>query len=242
MVDTNSICIVISTASLTAFAAITMAYCRLYRRYRGMEENCRNLEQLIFHLRAGRHDYLNQLQIICGLAELEEYEELSRYLTPLYQDVQNTGKALRTSKPALNALIKAKMDEAANKEAEFRIEVKTDLGKLKIEDWELCKVLSNLIDNALSAMEDQEGERLLELEILESEDGYHFHIRNSGPEIPESIRSELFRKGFTTKKEEGHGLGLAIVKEVLNQNHGDVTFHSDQDGTEFEVYLPKKTD
>lgn len=45
----------------------------------------------------------------------------------MYKKIQKTGKALKTSKPAINALLKAKMDEAESKDIDFYIEVKTDL-------------------------------------------------------------------------------------------------------------------
>ncbi len=43
------------------------------------------------------------------------YEELKKYLAPVYKSMRKTGKALKTSKPAINALLKAKMDEAEGK-------------------------------------------------------------------------------------------------------------------------------
>ena len=62
-----------------------------------------------------------------------------------------TGKALKTSKPAINALLKAKMGEAEGKSIDVYVEVKSDLKELHVADWEVCKVLSNLIDNAMTA-------------------------------------------------------------------------------------------
>lgn len=39
------------------------------------------------------------------MMELEEYEDLHHYLEPVYKDMLKTGKALKTSKPAINALL-----------------------------------------------------------------------------------------------------------------------------------------
>ena len=75
-----------------------------------LQESLKNLEQLNFELRAARHDYLNHLQVVYGLLELEEYEDLKKYLEPVYKGIMKTGKALKTSKPERNALLKAKME------------------------------------------------------------------------------------------------------------------------------------
>ena len=112
--------------------------------------------------------------------------------------------------------------------------------KLGIEDWELCKVLSNLIDNAVKALEDFEGEeKKLRVNITETPERYIFSVEDNGPKIPESIRENIFKKGFSTRKEEGHGMGLAIVSEILNKSGGDIELSSDDEETVFTVSFGK---
>ena len=82
---------------------------KMKQHYISLRESYENLEKLNSNLRSQRHDYLNHLQVVYGLMEMEEYEELKAYLQPVYKDMLKTGKALRTSKPAINALLKAKM-------------------------------------------------------------------------------------------------------------------------------------
>ena len=74
-------------------------------------------------------------------------------------DMMKTGKALRTSKPALNALVKAKTGEADNHNIDMYVEVKSDLKELLVPDWEMSKILSNLIDNGITALEKKENNR-----------------------------------------------------------------------------------
>ena len=143
-----------------------------------MQESLKNLEQLNFELRSARHDYLNHLQVVYGLLELEEYEDLKKYLAPVYKGIMKTGKALKTSKPALNALLKAKMEEAEERKIDVYVEVKSDLQKLSVEDWQLCKVLSNLIDNSMTALAEQSGENKLEIDINEDREYYLLNTKN----------------------------------------------------------------
>jgi sensor histidine kinase regulating citrate/malate metabolism len=215
-------------------------YMKLIARNDALRESIDNLCKLNDKLRMDRHDYLNHLQIVYGLMELEEYEEMNAYLRKFYKELLKTGKAVKTSKPAINALLAAKLAEAEAKEIEFLIEVKSDLKKLGIEDWELCKVLSNLIDNAVKALEDYEGEeKKLRVNITETPERYIFSVEDNGPKIPESIRENIFKKGFSTRKEEGHGMGLAIVSEILNKSGGDIELSSDDEETVFTVSFGK---
>jgi sensor histidine kinase regulating citrate/malate metabolism len=203
------------------------------------QESLKNLEQLNYELRAARHDYLNHLQVVYGLLELKEYEDLKSYLAPVYKGIMKTGKALRTSKPALNALLKAKMEEAEGKQMDLYVEVKSDLQKLTVEDWQLCKVLSNLIDNAMTALKEAEGEKKLEIDINEDREYYLFSVSNNGPMIPQEQQTTIFKRGFSTKKETGHGMGLAIVSDIVKENKGSVSVSSTEEKTEFTVKFRK---
>ncbi|MGN0334396.1 MAG: sensor histidine kinase [Lachnospiraceae bacterium] len=216
------------------------AYRRLKKHYEDLQESHQRLEFLNSELRTQRHDYLNHLQVVYGLMELEEFDELHSYLEPVYKDMLKTGKALKTSKPAINALLKAKMGEAESQGIDFYIEVKSDLKNLHVEDWEVCKVLSNLIDNAITALEKKDGEKKIILDITEDPNRYQFRISNNGPEIPEHMREAIFRQGITSKNGEGHGMGLYIVMNVIKAYQGMMSLISAEEETTFEFSFPKK--
>lgn len=234
---------------LCAVSVVTLAICillllRSYMKVRNREEvlkeSIENLGKLNDKLRMDRHDYLNHLQVVYGLMELGEYEEMNSYLKKIYKEILKTGKAIKTSKPAINALLAAKSAEAESKGLTFVIEVKSDLKKLRIEDWELCKVLSNLIDNAFKALEESDREeKKVRIDINEDPERYYFTVENNGPMIPEELRASIFKRGFTTKKEEGHGMGLSIVSEILEANKGKIDLKSNEEETLFTVSLGK---
>ncbi|MBO5160338.1 MAG: Spo0B domain-containing protein [Lachnospiraceae bacterium] len=231
------------------FAVAVLAICiilliiyswKMKQHYLSLRESYQNLEKLNSNLRAQRHDYLNHLQVVYGLMEMEEYEELRNYLQPVYKDMLKTGKALKTSKPAINALLKAKMDEAESKGIDVYIEVKSNLQDLHVEDWELCKVLSNLLNNAMTALSEKSGEKKIELEITEDRESYLFTVSNNGPMIPKEMQESIFKQGITTKKGEGHGMGLYIVSNVLKSYKGTIKLVSKENETTFSFSLPKE--
>ncbi len=216
-----------------------LLYVKLRRRYDSLVESCGQMQKLNSELRSQRHDYLNHMQVVYGMAELEEYEELRGYLEPIYRDMMKVGKAIRTSVPAVNALLMAKMGEAEAGQIDFYVEVKSDLKDLKIEPWELCKVLSNLIDNAITALSEKETDRKMVLDISEDREHYLFSVSDNGAPVPKDIRTAIFRQGFSTRREAGHGMGLYIVSNVLRANGGSIRLESDEKETVFTVKLKK---
>lgn len=223
------------------------------------EENLKGLENLNLKLREQRHDYLNQMQIINGLLELGEFESARDYLQPVFKDIMKVSRALKTSQPAVNALLQAKMEEAERQGIDFYLEVGAQLHGLSVEPWELCKILANLIDNAVTALSlpketktgdkgqtseakeqnSQVGERWIRLGIGENQEEHLFLIRNNGPEIPKAQQKLIFGIGYTTKKEEGHGMGLAIVSSILKEVGGSIRVQSSPEETSFAVTIPK---
>lgn len=202
------------------------------------EANVKNLEELNGTLRMQRHDYLNQLQVVYGLMEIEEYDSLKEYLEPYYKDLMKTGKAIKTKRAAVNALFSAKSAEAEREGIDFYIEIKSDLKNIAIPDWELCKILSNIIDNAITALQDRENKKI-RIDVSENEKEYLFEISNNGPAINEKAQNEIFKKGVTTKKGEGHGMGLYIVMNAVKNHKGSLRLESNDKETGFFITFPK---
>lgn len=207
---------------------------------KAMLESMKHLDELNLRLRAQRHDYLNQLQVVYGLLEMEEYEEAKGYLTPVFKDIMKVSKALKTVHPAVNALLQAKMEAAEKQEIDFYLEIRTDLAGISIPPWELCKILANIIDNSIQALQKNQGERKLNVEIYEDMEAFYFDISNNGPEISAEVRQQMFKPGFTTKSEEGHGMGLSIVANILREYDGEIKVKSAKERTGFTVILPKQ--
>lgn len=223
-------------SSLLAAAGIFAAARYQNRSY---EESMKNLENLNTKLREQKHDLMNHFQVVYGLMELGEYEEAHAYVRPVFKDIRKLNRALKTAQPAVNALLQAKLEAAESQEIDMYLTVGSTLKDIRMKPWDLCRILGNLIDNAVTALSQKEGEKRLLVMINESVENYIFEISNNGPAIPEENMPHLFKAGFTTKKGEGHGQGLAIVARLVKEAGGAVTVDSDEDETLFRVLLPK---
>jgi len=112
----------------------------------------------------------------------------------------------------------------------------------KVEgDWRsLEQVFTNLISNAVEAMEKTGGTLAIKLEHLQAqggEDQVEIKVSDTGPGIPDEIKAKLFEP-FITTKSSGTGLGLAIIKRIVIAHRGNIDVESFPGGTVFRVTLP----
>jgi signal transduction histidine kinase len=102
---------------------------------------------------------------------------------------------------------------------------------------ELNQVWTNLIDNAVAAMD---GAGTLTVRTWRDQDQVVVEFGDTGSGIPAEIQGRIFEPFFTTKPVgQGTGLGLDISwRIVVNRHHGDLRVESEPGNTRFFVRLP----
>lgn len=102
---------------------------------------------------------------------------------------------------------------------------------------ELNQVWTNLIDNAIDAMN---GQGQLSIRTSREHDDVLVEIIDNGPGIPPAIQCRVFEPFFTTKSVgKGTGLGLDITRRIImKRHHGNIRLFSEPGNTRFEVRLP----
>jgi signal transduction histidine kinase len=104
---------------------------------------------------------------------------------------------------------------------------------------ELNQVWTNLIQNAIQAMD---GQGTLEIGVAQKDHHVVVRVTDSGSGISEEIRERIFEPFFTTKPAgEGSGLGLDIVQKIIDKHHGKIEIESQPGKTTFCVILPMET-
>jgi signal transduction histidine kinase len=118
-------------------------------------------------------------------------------------------------------------------------EYAADLPEIMGHGSELNQVWTNILDNAIDVIQDQEDAEIVIRTRTESE-WVVVEIEDNGPGIPEDVKSNIFDAFFTTKGPgKGTGLGLNISYSIVVQKHrGDIKVRSKPGQTIFEVWLP----
>jgi signal transduction histidine kinase len=115
-----------------------------------------------------------------------------------------------------------------------------NLPKVPANGSELNQIWTNLIDNAISAMNSQpNGDKILSVRTVLEPESVLVEFSDNGPGIPQEIRGRIFEPFFTTKPVgEGTGLGLDIVQRIIRTHQGTIHVNSQPSQTTFQVRLP----
>lgn len=174
------------------------------------------MQRLSEQTKSLRHDLKNHLLGIQGYVKDKKYSELETYLQKsidvgnLMTSYANTGNTL------VDSLLNYKLQEAE------KIGVKVDIdlqvaSQIELEGFNLTVVLGNLLDNALTALQQCKEERKLAIEMQQGKGYLRIHIQNT---FSGSVKC---RNGkFITSKsdKENHGIGLSNVEKMVRKYGG----------------------
>lgn len=152
----------------------------------------------------------------------------------------------------LNQILNAELEYLGTDELQQRrIHLVTELGPLPLFAGvavHFAHCFGNIIKNAVDAMYGQENPSLVIRSRLKEPKTIRIEFKDSGPGIPEQIRSKVFEPLFTTKAQasedpnqpQGSGLGLAFCKEMIESYGGTIEIAATSDaGTTFVIELPE---
>jgi two-component system NtrC family sensor kinase len=128
----------------------------------------------------------------------------------------------------------------------FDVRLDKSIPEVNADPNQIQQVFLNLLINAADAMEEKGKITISSRMIEEGEDKFvEVEFTDTGPGIPEDIRSKVFEPFFTTKPAgKGTGLGLAVSYGIIKKHEGQIFVKSEHgQGASFFVRLPvDKTD
>ncbi|MEJ2194678.1 MAG: ATP-binding protein, partial [Ignavibacteriaceae bacterium] len=116
-------------------------------------------------------------------------------------------------------------------------EYSENLPRIQAYGSELNQVWTNIIDNAIDAMN---GNGRITIKTYKENQQLVVELKDSGPGIPEDVQSKIFDPFFTTKSiGKGTGMGLNISHNIIVQKHkGEIKVKSKPGETCFQIKLP----
>lgn len=117
----------------------------------------------------------------------------------------------------------------------------TEKAMIQVKPLEFQRALSNLIENAIEAIQRKSANSGRVEVILEStEKTFEVAVKDNGMGIPEDILPTIFDYGRTYGKEKGNGLGLFHAKDIVESFGGKITVTTMLgQGSVFKISLPK---
>ena len=182
---------------------------------------------------------LNRNFIDTILSSSERGAKVVQDLRSFIKEPQNTSKGMVNLRENIATVLTIfNYELKRNLDVEFTV---PDSLSLLGFDIKLFQLWSNIIKNAIEAMDDKKERGKLKINGKKTKKGIELSIENNGPLIPEQIQQKIFEKYFTTKSgQNGSGLGLSIVKNVLGMHNATISLNSTSVSTTFTIFFNDK--
>lgn len=212
-----------------------------------LAEELTNSQAYAQGLRAKTHEFMNQLQTISGLIELEEFDEVKKFIAKASLKNQDILKFFsdRINDPITVAFLLGKRSESEELGVKLKLTRDSKVNDINqyLDGNTMVLILGNLINNSLEAFQNgyQTARSLIEISLKEIGDNLVIIVRDNGPGLPDLLIN-VKEKGTSTKDgKRGYGLHL-VDSEVTNILGGSfkIENRTDQRGTFAELIIPKE--
>jgi len=217
------------------------------------------------------HEINNQLLPVMTMAEMihdsltntdPNYRKIELIIAGANNAKRTVAKILEFSRIGMNSTKACEVSTVCQSNIEFlkticpanvriAFDSKTYVGNVAMTEDDLQGILVNLFSNAVDAIDENQGEVSISIDLKEIDEKTvslnlptgkyaEITIRDTGMGIPDEVFERIFEPFFTTKTVgKGVGLGMSIVHTAITQAGGDIQVTSKQgDGSTFIIYLP----
>lgn len=165
------------------------------------------------------HDTKKHYFILQEHLKRQEYEELRRYLQISMEDIENTYTEINTGNLVIDAFVSNFKNIAQTGGIRFSSTLQVDSDRIPVNDYDLCVVLGNLLDNSLNACRKNAAvQNHIALTVTVNEnDIFYIHMENTydHAEKPAAHQESDFRE---------HGYGIANIQNIVEKYHGFVKY------------------
>lgn len=182
-----------------------------------LEKNLRNINKLYEENSKNFHEFKHHINIINSLLLDSTNSKAIEYLKGInlyskYSQVFHTGNNI------IDTVVNVKNTEASQKNISLFADVNID--KITVKDADLCSILSNLIDNAIEAVDKIENDKTVKLNI--NQKGNMLFIAMENPSVYNPLENN-----FNSQKKGNHGWGTKIINDIVNKYNGNMTMNYD---------------
>lgn len=190
------------------------------------QEYAAHVEENLKDIHSIRHDIKNHLIIIDGYASQQNFDKIHEYIGRIAGNF-SAPTLIETASPTVSAILNQKQQLA--KQHRINCEIETDFSHISIDDFTITTILSNLLDNAITAAS-KCSKGWVKAVLQQSESYLKITIDNNHMEQIQE-KDGVFT---STKKDKNmfHGIGIKNVRKVVDTLNGQIeitytenTFH-----------------
>lgn len=192
-----------------------------------LEKSLKDINRLYDENSKNFHEFKHHINIINSLLLDSSNKKAIEYLKGIdlysrYSQVFHTGNDI------IDTVLNVKNTEANQKHISLFADINID--KVTVNDADLCSVLSNLIDNAIEAVDKTEKNKNIKLTI--NQKGNMLFIAAENPSS-----SNPLENNFNSQKKGNHGWGMKIINDIVNKYNGNITTNYDNEIFKIKIML-----
>lgn len=180
-----------------------------------------------------QHDFNRHLGTIRSLTNKNQHESVSDYINDLIEEVGSYNHGFNTGNIVVDSILNYELQSLPKDEVDLTLDISDIPIELEIKDYELTVILSNIIRNAVEAIENVD-KKSIHIQIDYDRGILFVRVVNSFDGIVVGNS-----KSLRTRKKQGeiHGLGLGNVKEIVERYDGDIRPVFDESVFEVEMII-----
>lgn len=168
-----------------------------------------------------RHDFRDSYTVVYALISEGKNQKAIKYIENNINLLTQTETFIKTNNDVVNAVINAKFSTAKSIGIDCSCFSVADFDG--IDDTDLCRLLSNMLENAVTACINlKSSDKQLVLMITSDEYKYTFHLKNT---IEKSVLAD--NPELSTTKSGDHGYGTKIIRDISEKYNGRCDFYEE---------------
>lgn len=180
-------------------------------------------------IRAMRHDMRNNIQVLMLLLEKGEHDKMREYLKEMGDNLISADVSAHTGDTIADAIIAEKKSAAKSHGIELKSAGKIE--GVEISPVDMCKILANLLDNAIEAASNPElkeidaQDKVIDLQFKKTDNFFMISVINPCFKAPKTKDGKI-----VTSKEDhkNHGFGLQNIETAASVYDGELNFSCDE--------------
>lgn len=162
-----------------------------------------------------KHDYANIISTAKGFIEINKPEKALSLFQNINDDLSGLSGFLICSNETINTIIYIKQQQIKNSNIKMIVDIDENNGIL-IDDYDLCRVLCNIIDNALNASALLEKPTVCKIGITINKNEVVVKSKNE-------FNNDKNKSELKNINPELHGNGIGIIREIASKYDGSYT-------------------
>ena len=194
-------------------------------------------------IRAIRHDMKNNIQVLMLLLEQGEYDKMREYLEGMGENLTSADISAHTGNTIADAIIAEKTAKAQS--LGISLDCSGKITDIEISPVDMCKMLANLLDNAIEAasvpeLSEMDGSlRVIKLLFKKTENFFMITVSNPCIKAPQIKDGKI----VTSKKDrKNHGFGIHNIETAAAVYGGELNVNCEETAYGFlatsEIFFP----